>query len=149
MSEPTESVVDDAKAEPDRRQPHFGERWDAPIVDHTVQVPTPVGEECIHCTIEVAEGDQGTFMVAVFEVEGPPDRTGHPPLMARRVPVHRECGVRSAMGPWSHRENGRCTCATDPEQPRTAWRQEGLNWLEALEGLYVAPSGLPGQQVEG
>lgn len=132
MSEPSASVVDDAEAEPVFRPPYFGEHWDAPNVENGVRVPTPVGEQCIHCTYEVVEGDQGTFMTAVFEVEGPPDADGLPPLAARRVPVHRECSVRSAMGPWSHRENGRCTCATDPPQPQTAWREEGRKWLTAL-----------------
>jgi hypothetical protein len=80
----------------------------------------------VHCTIEVVEGDRGTFVLVVADAEEPAE------AVARREPVHLECAMRAAIGPVSHLE-GRCTCATDPVRPRTAWRQEGLDVLAWLE----------------
>lgn len=112
----------------DYRPPFFGEPWDAPITDHGVQVPTPLGRLCLHCTTEIIEGDQGMF---TFLVPDPDVDDGAGPA-ARLEPVHRECTVRAVLGPWSHAKGGTCRCATEPPAPCTAWREEGRNWLDWL-----------------
>lgn len=97
------------------RHGYFGAWWDAPMTDDLEQVPTPVGEPCIHCGEPVVEGDQGTFMV---DAQDPPYRL---------VPVHRECGLRAVMGGIGHHENHAywCTEKGDPDGGRS-YRQSAL-----------------------
>lgn len=47
----------------------FGEPWDAPMVDDGHQVPTPVGEPCLHCGQAIVDGDQG-FIMSVQSADG-------------------------------------------------------------------------------
>lgn len=110
--------------------PFFGEPWDAPVIDDGVRVPTPVGRRCVYCAIEVVEGDQGTFVFAVSDDAADADDLAE--AVVEWQPVHRECTLRAVFGPVSHLE-GRCTCASDPAAPRSAWREEGLEVLAWLE----------------
>lgn len=76
---------------------HFGDRWDAPVFDASPvrQVPTPVGQRCLHCGEGVAEGDVG-LMHLVHTIGGPV-----------LLPIHRECQLRGVLGGLDHVE-GRC-----------------------------------------
>lgn len=78
----------------------FGERWDAPQVDPpAVQVPTPVGETCLHCgePIGGGVGDRGLLRLAI-RADG-----------AGIEPVHMECDLRMTLGGLDHLA-GRCLC---------------------------------------
>ncbi len=77
----------------------FGDRWDAPQVDPpATQVPTPVGQACLHCAEPIAAGDRGLLRLAV-RVEG-----------AAVEPVHMECDLRMTLGDMNHL-TGQCLCA--------------------------------------
>lgn len=75
----------------------FGESWGAPICEELEVVDTPVGELCIHCLEEIAEGDAG-----VLYSNGPP--------------THADCYIRQAIGGVNH-ILGRCTCCGGNEDP--------------------------------
>lgn len=77
---------------------YFGDSWDAPITDGGVQAPTPVGEPCLQCNEPIEMGDQGVVLPCV--------------LAEARVehrPEHRECHLRSVLGPIGHLLK-RCSC---------------------------------------
>jgi hypothetical protein len=79
---------------------YFGPRWDAPVVDHAQQVPTPVGLACYDCEEPVVEGDRG--------------------LLRGGRPVHAECDLRRVMG----HQVGYCSCTGCPptrESGRLVW----------------------------
>lgn len=76
----------------------FGDRWDAPQVDPPAeQVPTPVGQVCLHCTEPIEAGDRGLLRLAI--------RTGG----ASIEPTHMECDLRMTLGGMDHLA-GRCSC---------------------------------------
>ena len=65
----------------------FGERWDAPIVDHARQESTPVGTACYLCKRAIAAGDQG-FIRSLFTEKG----------LAGDLAVHRGCDMATSIG---------------------------------------------------
>lgn len=83
----------DANVIPLRRQPYFGQWWDAPAYDDATKVETPVGTPCLMCGEEIAEGDSGNYFVGSLE----------------GLPQHLECWLRSSLGSLEHLQ-GRCTC---------------------------------------
>jgi hypothetical protein len=87
----------------------FGERWDAPAVDHAQQVATPVGQKCLDCTDPIEEGDRGLLIGTV--------RTG---LNGEHVgsiePIHAECMLRETQG----HLYGLCHCTGHPSNRATA-----------------------------
>lgn len=64
----------------------FGETWHAPACEPELEVPTPVGEDCLWCGEPVEDGHRG-FTQTYFAVGG-----------ARVVPIHLECSLRQVMG---------------------------------------------------
>ena len=81
----------------------FGEPWPsaetrAPVCGSDAeQVSTPVGDACLHCDEEIADGDRGTLMPYL----GP---TG-----SGARPVHVECLGRMTLGGPAHLM-GLCAC---------------------------------------
>lgn len=67
----------------------FGQRWDAPRVDHATQVDTPIGQRCLECEEPIKAGDRGLLMGIVDLVDGYP--------VASLQPCHLECELRSTM----------------------------------------------------
>ena len=64
----------------------FGEPWPSGVCDDGIQVPTPVGEDCILCSTPILEGEQGSFMGSEKGL----------------VPAHKECSLRSVLGGIGH-----------------------------------------------
>ncbi len=95
----------------------FGQRWDAPQVDHALQVPTPVGVACYACSETIEDGDRG-LMRACFRGD---DAGG---LVGEVLPVHAECDLLPVMG----HQLGLCHCTGyEPtrDTARLAWRAVG------------------------
>lgn len=98
---------------------YFGERWDAPLFDagESRQTPTPVGQPCLHCGEQIADGDLG-FMRVVVATVGP-----------SVLPAHRECDLRSVLGGLDH-VLGRCEhtghCNELREQAGRTLREDAL-----------------------
>lgn len=69
----------------------FGARWDAPMVDTAVQVPTPVGQACYVCGDPIADGDRGLVRGRIRT-----DGDGKPAGSA--MPVHAECDMLGVIG---------------------------------------------------
>lgn len=67
--------------------------WDAPVTDELDPIPTPVGERCMHCREQIAEGDNGAVMPFGHFVQ------------------HRECSLRSVMGGIGHHIDHARYCA--------------------------------------
>src|SRR4051812_1663940 len=67
-------------------EPYFGKPWPSGVCDYGIQVPTPVGTDCILCQTPILEGEQGSFMGS---------ENG-------RVPAHKECSLRSVAGGIGH-----------------------------------------------
>src|SRR5687767_9349030 len=65
----------------------FGERWDAPIVDHARQAPTPQGQACYLCDRAIEADDQG-FIRPLFTESG----------QAEDLAVHRGCDMATTIG---------------------------------------------------
>ena len=110
------------------RTAFFGERWDAPILDHAVQVQTPVGTPCVQCGEPVADGDRGT-LISTVRLDA--DSQYVPGL----EPMHLECGVRAVVGSVKHLE-GQCMCHGRDElsEDDRSFRQQGrdvMAWLAA------------------
>lgn len=75
----------------------FGDWTGAPIADEVPEIPTPVGEVCVHCVEPIAEGEAG-----LRYVNGPV--------------AHYECQLRGVIGGVNH-ILGRCTCCGGKEDP--------------------------------
>lgn len=100
--------------------PFFGEPWPSGVCDYGVQVPTPIGELCLHCDEPIEEGQQGTFM---FDLHG------------GRRPTHRECSLRSVLGGIAHMRRT-CSCfggTDDPDGGMPYRRSALLVWAYVLE----------------
>lgn len=54
----------------------FGPSWGAPVCGDSAHLPTPVGEECLHCCKVFVDGDQG-LTVPHVAVEGVTLRSIH------------------------------------------------------------------------
>lgn len=94
------------------------------MVEDALWVPTPFGWDCLHCAEPVVEGDQGYWQWAVLG-------SGND-LVGEMLPVHRECGLRSAVGSVEHFE-GKCSCASDSAQASgRSWREQGREVMEWL-----------------
>lgn len=115
-------------------QTFFGERWDAPAFDDATEVPTPVGEPCLHCEEPITEGDSGTVQPAIV--------MGENGYVSEPRAQHIECYLRSALGSPAH-IMGQCSCSggEEPEDSRT-WREQGLESIRLLKerkGLFSHP----------
>jgi hypothetical protein len=100
---------------------YFGEPWPSGVCDNGIQVPTPVGVNCILCQTPVQEGDQGSFMHGSDE-EGV-------------IPAHKECSLRSVLGGMGHHEDHQLWCMErgDPDGGRT-YRQSALEvWKVVIQ----------------
>lgn len=94
----------------------FGPRWDAPILNGALQVPTPVGQPCCGCGEPVCDGDRGLLRMVV-RMQG--DR----PVGAVE-PIHAECELRAVMG----HHVGVCSCTGHEPTRATArlvWQRVG------------------------
>lgn len=96
----------------------FGARWDAPMVDTAVDVPTTVGVPCLDCHEPIAAGDRG-LLVPVMA--GPGVEWACRAVIS---PVHLECHLRSTM---SH-VYGQCGCFV----LERSLREEALGVLGAV-----------------
>lgn len=80
----------------------FGPPWDAPIYDEAVEdgavAETPIGQPCNWCQEPIVEGDSG-IMLTAWDVSG----------KAKRVPLHKECELRSVLGSLGHMMR-KCSC---------------------------------------
>lgn len=65
----------------------FGDAWDAPVCDGTVEVDTPVGELCLGCGEVVSLGDQGFIHPYI-----------HGGGLSEDRPMHRECELLGVIG---------------------------------------------------
>jgi hypothetical protein len=65
----------------------FGERWNAPIVDHARKAPTPIGVPCYQCERPIQEDDQG-FVRPLITESGP----------SGNLPIHRGCDMAVTIG---------------------------------------------------
>lgn len=112
----------------DELSPYFGEPWPSGICDYGIQVPTPVGVPCHLCDLLIEEDDRGSFIYALS--------TTAPPA---RLPVHRECSLRSVVGGIGHLMNHPlwCTCRHDPDA-EMSYRESALAVWE-----YVRVHGVP------
>jgi hypothetical protein len=98
----------------------FGEPWPSGICDEGgVQVETPVGEKCLHCSEPIELGQQGSFIFDGSRIL----RGGG---MVQQ-PVHRECSLRAVIGGIGHLEDHHYWCQHqhDPDGGRT-YRQSAL-----------------------
>lgn len=89
----------------------FGGKWDAPICESALEVPTPVGEPCMRCGEEIVEGEQG-FMRMVVEPFGIVTSYSH-------QPIHVECDMVGIVGHLV----GVCTCTGWDTTTREAARE--------------------------
>lgn len=109
----------------------FGERWDAPIVDHATQTKTPIGENCYACSEPIEPGDRG-FIRGVVRVNG----EGQP--YGSTEPVHAECDMRGTVG----HTVGVCHCTGYDDSRATAkevWRRVGERRGRPLEQFPPKP----------
>jgi hypothetical protein len=94
------------------RLAYFGPRWGPRCADG-VQVPTPLGEQCLHCDETVVSGDIGVYIACL---------TAHADAV-RMVPTHAEC---EALGILGHKY-GVCECdgpfRDRREAARELWRR--------------------------
>jgi hypothetical protein len=65
----------------------FGERWNAPIVDHAQQASTPVGVPCYQCERPIQEDDQGSIRPLITEK-----------ALAKDLASHRGCDMPTTIG---------------------------------------------------
>lgn len=97
----------------------FGEPWPsaderAPVCEDDKQrVPVPVGHACLFCTVEIHDGDQGSY---VGRLADGPDGW----VVASTDPVHRECQLRTVIGGAGH-------LASAPHEPGTCDTDGGLS----------------------
>lgn len=93
----------------------FGEPWDAPMVDDGNQVPTPVGEPCLHCGQAIVDGDQG-FIMSVQSADG---------MAVVSQPAHWHCWLilarRSTFATGDDTVNNPLRV---PPEPRKIWRPD-------------------------
>lgn len=113
----------------------FGRRWDAPMLDeNVVEVPVPVGRDCLYCGEPIAADDCGLMRLAV---RGTPKKP-----TATLEPAHMECDLRTMIGDVAHLE-GRCRCSgvSDEDVPARPFRDEAravlahMNQLRAAQGM--------------
>lgn len=91
----------------------FGARWDVPMLDDAVQVPTPVGQVCFQCGELVVDGERG--LMRACHILG---ADGHPEASVQ--PVHAECDLMPVL---SHLA-GMCHChgvEQDRNTARAVW----------------------------
>lgn len=98
---------------------YFGDPWPSGLCDLGTQVETPTGAPCWFCDVPIDSDDQGTFVYSFLE--------GIPV----RLPLHKECSLRSIVGGIGHLEDHRrwCMDAEDPDGGRTR-RQSALEVWE-------------------
>lgn len=119
----------------------FGEPWPdathrAPVCDDdTCRVPVPVGQTCLLCSEVIQDGNRGTFMGAVIEVDGN--------YLAGTSPAHIECSHRAVVGNHLH-VAGRCQHIGDcVEHSTLTYRQEALavwRYHMILQGIGPYPA---------
>lgn len=59
----------------------FGETWNAPINETVPFAETPVGEPCMRCGVDIAEGDQGLILPVA----------GIAQFLLEENPFHKQC----------------------------------------------------------
>ncbi len=91
----------------------FGKKPWSRMCQGLEKVPTPVGEECLHCDEVITAQDEGEMMV---QSDG---------TTARWRPIHRECLIRSVIGSRGH-QKGLCSCYGGTEED-----PEGMTKREA------------------
>lgn len=101
---------------------YFGRKWDAPAFEGAVEVPVPVGRECMLCHEQVTDGDSGTLEWVIESSEN-----------ASYRPVHIECFLRMMLGSPAHL-TGECSCTTgahhdDDDRP---WREQARETMQIL-----------------
>lgn len=103
---------------------YFGERWDTPLLDGRIhQVPTPVGEQCLHCAEPITEGDRGLLRACIR------DNAGLAGLTNGSVePVHLECDLRASLGNVKH-VSGRCRYTGDCHDEPGTMREQARDVL--------------------
>lgn len=113
----------------------FGERWDAPIVDHARQVETPVGQPCLACTEAVEQGDRGLIRATIRS-------DGNDGWVSAAEPIHAECDLRGVLG----HQYSICHCTGYDDSRATArlvWQRVGQH-----RGRDLAIRVLPHRQEE-
>ncbi len=98
----------------------FGKRPWGKLCHAMPHVPTPVGENCLHCEEPIKEGDEGEIM---------------PPR-----PVHRECLLRMVIGSVGHQQ-GRCSCygGNEEDPPGMTKRQAAIAAAELFDQKNQSP----------
>jgi hypothetical protein len=113
----------------------FGPPWPSGIcydeedggrLTEEMRKPFPAGESCLYCEtpFDEAAGDNGQAM---------PRATAGGVVEIRHI--HKECGLRSVLGPVAHLE-GRCSChgGDEHDAPGRTVREEALTvwaWVQA------------------
>lgn len=100
----------------------FGEPWDAPICDDAIIGKTPVGTDCVHCTLPIEDGQSGVLQNLVVAER-----------QERAIAYHRECYVRQViclpMARYLRLGEGDPCSGSHPEHERPTTPQE--LWEEA------------------
>lgn len=106
---------------------YFGERWDAPLLDGRIhQIPTPIGEQCLHCTEPIMEGDRGLLRTCIR------DNASLAGLADGSVePTHLECDLRSSLGNAKHLSGG-CRYTGDCQDEPGTMREQARAVLAYL-----------------
>lgn len=99
----------------------FGPRWDAPVVDHAEQIPTPAGARCYDCRERVVEGDRGFLRPHFTVVDGEP--------VGVAMAVHAECDLSAVLGHMV----GVCSC--------TGWEYGRARAREVWRRVYAGRDG--------
>ena len=93
---------------------YFGANWGAPMLEGAVQVPTPIGAPCLHCTEPIAAGEQGVIRYAIRVADL---------ASTKPCPVHAECDAIAVIG----HTYGVCSCTgfdtTLRSSARELWRR--------------------------
>ena len=80
---------------------YFGERWDSPMFDdgNWQRVKTPVGRLCLHCELEIVDGERGEFLGRLTHLD-------NGTAMGVIEPAHIECLMLATNG----HQFGVCGC---------------------------------------
>ncbi len=73
----------------------FGESWGAPACDPDDHVPTPAGQECCYCDLEIKPDDQGFVFPLVTAVGDPLTPTSDFQARVEFIIYRLDCFVQS------------------------------------------------------
>lgn len=116
----------------------FGEPWDVPMVIDGHQVPTPVGEHCLHCPNPIADDDQG-LIVSVQAPDG---------MSVLFRPIHWHCWlILARRSTFATEDNIVSNPLRVPPEPRQIWRPDhgkqfhidwnGVRWTLITSSAHV------------